>query len=95
MVGLAGAIVFVGYTLLAFGNSQIHGSNAGLFDITWPGRFSGANSDSGSGSGNGGANNQFPSKGHPQGPNTRVKIGNGRTTPSKNLPGGQGNGVSP
>lgn len=57
MVGLAGSIVFIGYTLMAYGWSQIRGSNAGLFDITWPGRFKGANPDTAAASSGGGGGN--------------------------------------
>lgn len=39
MVGLGIGIFFAGYTLLAYGWSQIHGQNATLRQIAWPGAF--------------------------------------------------------
>ena len=42
MIAVSGALVFGGYQLLVYGWSQVRGSNAGFFDILWPGRFKGA-----------------------------------------------------
>ena len=45
MVAVSGGLIFLGYQLLTYGWSQVNGSNAGFFDILWPGRFTGANPD--------------------------------------------------
>ena len=42
MIAVSGALVFGGYQLLVYGWSQVRGSNAGFFDVLWPGRFKGA-----------------------------------------------------
>jgi len=39
MLLVSGALVFGGYTLLVYGWSQLRGSNAGFFQILWPGRY--------------------------------------------------------
>lgn len=53
MVGLGIGVFFVGYSVLAYGWSQLRGCNAGFFDLIWPGRFTGCNPDTGGGSGGG------------------------------------------
>ncbi len=45
MAAVSGALIFIGYQLVAYGWSQVKGSNAGFFDILWPGRFKGAMPD--------------------------------------------------
>ena len=40
--------MFLGYQLMTYGFSQVRGSNAGFFDILWPGRYKGAFPDGGS-----------------------------------------------
>ena len=45
MVAVSGGLIFLGYQLLTYGWSQVQGSNAGFFDILWPGRFQGAHPD--------------------------------------------------
>ena len=45
MVAVSGGLIFLGYLLLTYGWSQVQGSNAGFFDILWPGRFAGAHPD--------------------------------------------------
>jgi hypothetical protein len=48
MVTLLGAlVVWSGYTLFAYGYSQIRGCNIGLRDLAWPGRTIACNPDSG------------------------------------------------
>lgn len=47
MAGLGFGLFFVGYSLLAYGWSQVRGCNAGLFSLIVPGRFKGCNPDSG------------------------------------------------
>jgi hypothetical protein len=37
MLAVSGALVFGGYQLLAYGWSQIRGSNVGFFALLWPG----------------------------------------------------------
>lgn len=41
MVAVSGGLIFVGYQLMVYGWSQLQGSNAGFFDILWPGRYEG------------------------------------------------------
>ena len=41
MIAVSGALVFGGFQLLVYGWSQVRGSNAGFFDILWPGRYKG------------------------------------------------------
>jgi hypothetical protein len=41
MVAVSGGLLFAGYQLLVYGWSQVSGSNAGFFDILWPGRYKG------------------------------------------------------
>ena len=48
MVGLGFGLLLGGYTLLAYGWSQVRGCNAGLAGLIWPGAFKGCNPDSGS-----------------------------------------------
>ena len=45
MVAISGLLIFAGYQLATYGWSQVRGSNAGFFDILWPGRFAGLNPD--------------------------------------------------
>ena len=45
MIAVSGGLLFLGYQLMVYGWSQVQGSNAGFFDILWPGRFKGANPD--------------------------------------------------
>ncbi len=47
--------MFVGYSLAAYGLSQVRKCNAGLWDLVWPGRFAGCNPDTGTGVVTGGA----------------------------------------
>jgi hypothetical protein len=47
MVGLGIGVFFSGYWLLAYGWSQIHGANASLIELGWPGSYKGPNLDSG------------------------------------------------
>lgn len=46
MVAVSGGLIFLGYQLLAYGWSQVNGSNAGFFDMLWPGRYKGNAPDS-------------------------------------------------
>ena len=48
MIAISGVVVLAGYQLVAFGWSQLHGQNAGFFDILWPGRYKGNTPDGGS-----------------------------------------------
>lgn len=95
MVGLGIGVFFAGYALLAYGWSQIHGANATLVQLSWPGSYQGPNLDPP------GAPSPAPgTTGSTQftpgtKPNTQVPIGKGRTTPASNLPGGPGSEVSP
>lgn len=50
MVAVSGGLIFIGYQLMAYGWSQVNGSNAGFFDLLWPGRFTGNSPDSSGGS---------------------------------------------
>ncbi len=50
MLLVSGGLTFAGYQLLVYGWSQLRGSNAGFFDILWPGRFKGAFPDAASSS---------------------------------------------
>lgn len=45
MVGLGIGVFFAGYGLLAYGWSQIHGANASLIEVIWPGSYKGPNLD--------------------------------------------------
>lgn len=45
MVAVSGALMFIGYQLVAYGWSQLKGGNAGFFDILWPGKYKGMNAD--------------------------------------------------
>jgi hypothetical protein len=47
MVGLGIGIFFSGYWLLAYGWSQIHGANASLIQLGWPGSYKGPSLDVG------------------------------------------------
>ena len=49
MVAVSGGLIFIGYQLLVYGWSQVQGSNAGFFDILWPGRYKGNTPDGGGG----------------------------------------------
>jgi len=42
VIAVSGGLLFIGYQLTVYGWSQVRGSNAGFFDILWPGRFKGA-----------------------------------------------------
>ncbi len=48
MIAVSGGLIFIGYQLMVYGWSQIHGGNAGFFDLLWPGRYTGLHPDSGS-----------------------------------------------
>lgn len=41
MIGIAGAVFFFGYWVLAYGNSQVRNCNAGFVTLVVPGRWSG------------------------------------------------------
>lgn len=41
MIGIAGAVFFFGYWLLAYGKSQVGNCNAGFVTLVVPGRWSG------------------------------------------------------
>ena len=41
MVAVSGGLIFLGYQLMVYGWSQVQKSNAGFFDILWPGRYKG------------------------------------------------------
>ena len=45
MVAISGGLIFLGYQLLTYGWSQVQGSNAGFFDLLWPGRYKGNTPD--------------------------------------------------
>lgn len=45
MIAVSGGLIFAGYQLLVYGWSQVQGSNAGFFDILWPGRYKGNTPD--------------------------------------------------
>ena len=45
MIGLGFGVFFAGYTLLAYGFSQLRGCNAGFIDLVIPGRYSTCNPD--------------------------------------------------
>ena len=47
MLAVGALVALAGYTLVAYGWSQVRGCNAGLFDVVWPGRFHGCNPDTG------------------------------------------------
>ena len=47
MVGLGIGVFFAGYTLLSYGWSQIHGANASLIELGWPGSYKGPSLDTG------------------------------------------------
>lgn len=48
MIGVGIGLFFGGYTLLAYGWSQIHGANASVVQLVWPGSYQGPNLDAGS-----------------------------------------------
>lgn len=45
VIGIGLGLFFGGYTLLVYGWSQIHSSNASIVQLVWPGSFQGANPD--------------------------------------------------
>lgn len=53
MTWISIGVLWVGYTVLTYGWSQIRGCNAGLFSLIIPGKFTGCNPDRGGGSGGG------------------------------------------
>jgi len=75
MIAVSGALVFAGYQLLAYGWSQIRGSNAGFFEILWPGRFAPVASDG-------------PAAAAPPGTSGAAALGSGTGSVSKTFPGG-------
>lgn len=102
MVGLGFGLFLAGYSLAAYGWSQVRGCNSGLVGIVWPGSFKGCNADSGGTPAGGGSNpNSSGSQGptatasRAKSPTSRINIGGGRTVPAKDIPGGKGSGVSP
>ena len=91
---LSFAIAWVGYTLLAYGVATVRGCNVTFKAIAWPGEWAssgGCNPDASIQPGGAGSNQFTPGTK----PTTQVPLGNGKTTPASNLPGGPGNGVSP
>jgi len=50
MVAVSGALIFAGYQMLVYGWSQVTGSNAGFFQILWPGRYTNVAAPDGKGS---------------------------------------------
>lgn len=96
MGAVAFLLVWYGYSVFVDGLATVRGCNVSWSDLAIPGRWAqsnGCSADAGADDGSQYAtrDNQFPSKGFPQGKNTQVKIGDGRTTASQNLPGGVGN----
>ena len=86
MVGLGFGLFLAGYTLAAYGWSQVRGCNSGLVGIVWPGSFKGCNPDTGG----------TPSQGSPtaptlQNPNPKNPI----TAPPKGSPAGTPIGDTP
>ena len=67
MVAVSGALIFAGYQLMVYGWSQVRGSNAGFFDLLWPGRYNGSKPDS-SGSATPGPSGSTPPTVIPFGP---------------------------
>lgn len=47
MLGLGFGLIFAGYTLFAYGFSQVRSQNAGFIEMVWPGKFSNPAADSG------------------------------------------------
>ena len=45
MVAVSGGLLWLGYWVLSYGWSQVQGSNAGFFDLAWPGRYIGNTPD--------------------------------------------------
>lgn len=45
MVAVSGGLLWLGYWVLSYGWSQVQGSNAGFFDLAWPGRYTGNTPD--------------------------------------------------
>lgn len=41
MIGIAGAVFFFGYWIIAYGNSQVRGCNTGFVELAVPGRYTG------------------------------------------------------
>ncbi len=48
MVGVGFLVLVGGYGLFAYGWGQLHGCNAGIADVFWPGKFTGCHPDKGS-----------------------------------------------
>jgi hypothetical protein len=48
VIAVSGVLALAGYQLVTYGWSQLHGDNAGFFDILWPGRYTGLHPDKGS-----------------------------------------------
>ncbi|MDA8039917.1 MAG: hypothetical protein M0Z69_12340 [Actinomycetota bacterium] len=46
MVGVGFLVLVGGYGLFAYGWGQLHGCNAGIADVFWPGKFTGCHPDS-------------------------------------------------
>ena len=85
MVGLGFGLFLAGYSLAAYGWSQVRGCNSGLVGIVWPGSFKGCNADSGSTSSSQGT----PTAATPQNPNPSNPITanpNGSSGPARDTP---------